>query len=70
MMFGFVKNEAGNVIPANRIFDTLLYDHYLSRDEMQAPDLYKASLRDKNEFIVDGYSALILTGISRSESGR
>lgn len=55
MMFGFVKNEAGSVIPANRIFDTLLYNHYLSLDEMQTSDIYKASLHDKNEFIIDGH---------------
>lgn len=55
MMFGFVKNEAGNVIPANRIFDTFLYNHYLSLDETQESDIYKASLQDKNEFIADGH---------------
>lgn len=35
IMFGFIKNENGRVIPANRIFDTLLYNHYLVADEMQ-----------------------------------
>ena len=54
LMFGFVKNEGGNVIPANRIFDTLLYNHFLSLDEMGKADIYKASLQDKNQFIRDG----------------
>lgn len=51
VMFGFVKNEDGKVIPANRIFDTLLYNHFLSLDELKSSDMYKASLRDKNLFI-------------------
>lgn len=45
LMFGFVKNEEGKVVPANRIFDTLLYNHFLSSDEMHASDMYKASLQ-------------------------
>lgn len=35
VMFGFVKNVDGKVVPANRIFDTLLYNHFLSMDELQ-----------------------------------
>ena len=54
LMFGFLKNEGGMVIPANRIFDTLLYNHFLSADEMHASDIYKASLQDKSRFIADG----------------
>ncbi|MDO5426103.1 MAG: AAA-like domain-containing protein [Eubacteriales bacterium] len=53
-MFGFVKNQDGKVIPSNRIFDTLLYNHFLSLDEMQSSEIYKASLQDKNLFIHDG----------------
>ena len=55
LMFGFVRNEEGKVIPANRIFDTLLYNHFLSLDEMEKSDIYKASLQDKNIFIRDGH---------------
>ncbi len=54
LMFGFVKNDEGKVIPANRIFDTFLYNHFLSLDEMGKSDIYKASLQDKNQFICDG----------------
>lgn len=36
VMFGFVKNADGKAIPANRIFDTLLYNHFLSLDEMKS----------------------------------
>ena len=42
------------MIPANRIFDTLLYNHFLSLDEMGSSDMYKASLQDKNLFIREG----------------
>lgn len=53
-MFGFVKNRDGMVEPANRIFDTLLYNYYLSANEMHEKDIYKASLKDKNQFITGG----------------
>lgn len=55
LMFGFIKNEEGKAIPANRIFDTFLYNHFLSADEMHASDMYEASLQDKNLFVVDGH---------------
>ena len=55
VMFGFVKNADGKVIPANRIFDTLLYNHFLSMDELESPDIYMASLLDQNMFIHNGH---------------
>lgn len=54
-MFGFIKNQNGMVVVANRIFETRLYNYYLSSAEMQNSDLYKASLQDKSQFLVDGY---------------
>ena len=54
-MFGFIKNQHGTVAIANRIFEMRLYNLYLSSAEMQGLDLYKASLLDKNQFIVDGH---------------
>ena len=54
IMFGFIKNENGRVIPANRIFDTLLYNHFLASDEMHVSEIYKASLQDKSQFIIGG----------------
>jgi len=62
-MFGFIKNLNGSVAIANRIFEIRLYNYYLSEDEMQRSDLYKASLQDKNQFLVDGhYLRLIING--------
>lgn len=53
-MFGFIKNQGGEVAIANRIFEMRLYNLYLSTSEMQKKDIYKASLQDKSQFIVDG----------------
>lgn len=54
-MFGFIKNSNGAVVIANRIFETRLYNFYLSTSEMQGLDIYKASLQDKSQFFVDGH---------------
>lgn len=54
-MFGFVKERHNTLVVANRIFETWLYNYYLSESEMQSKDIYAASLRDKNQFIVDGH---------------
>lgn len=54
LMFGFVKIEDGKVLPANRIFDTMLYDYFLSSQESDTSKMYKASLEDKNQFVVNG----------------
>ena len=54
-MFGFVKNQNGSLMVANRIFETWLYNYYLSTAEMQSKDIYAASLLDKNQFIVNGH---------------
>ena len=54
-MFGFIKNQNGIVAVANRIFETRLYNFYLSTAEMQTQDIYKVSLQDKSRFIVDGH---------------
>lgn len=55
LMFGFVKIEDGKVLPASRIFDTFLYNYFLSDEKTRSSDMYKASLRDRNQFIVNGH---------------
>lgn len=40
---------------ANRIFEMRIYDLYLSSSEMQSQNIYKASLKDKSRFVVDGH---------------
>lgn len=52
-MFGFIKNVGGNAVIANRIFEMVLYNLFLSK-EMQTSDFYKAALQNKNQFIENG----------------
>lgn len=54
-MLGFVKNQNGKVVIANRIFETRLYNYYLSSVEMQSKDIYDKSLLDKNRFVMNGH---------------
>lgn len=54
-VLGFVKNQGGILAVANRIFDTWLYNFYLSAAKMQSQDIYRAALEDKQGFIVDGH---------------
>lgn len=54
-MFGFVKNDQGALAISNRIFETWLYNFYLSAADMQNKDIYRASLQDKNQFLIDGH---------------
>lgn len=54
-MFGFIRNQHGNVAISNRIFETRLYNRYLSTAELQKQKLYKESLQDRNLFIEDGH---------------
>lgn len=53
-MFGIIKNANGIVVPANKIFAKVLADYYLSQDEIKSIDIYKVSLRDKNQFVENG----------------
>ena len=54
-MFGLVKNQEGSIAIANRIFETRLYNLYLSTSEMKEQDIYNASLMEKGQFIIDGH---------------
>ena len=52
-MFGFIKEENGNAVIANRIYETRLYNMFLS-EEMLNSDTYEAALIGKNQFVQDG----------------
>lgn len=54
LMFGFIKVEDNRVLIANRIFETRVYNYFLTTTDMQNTDLYKAALQDKSQFIADG----------------
>lgn len=51
MMYGFVKEEKGSVVIANRIFETRLYNAILTAKEMQKTSIFKAGENDKSQFI-------------------
>ncbi len=44
LMFGFVKVSDSRVMIANRIFETLLYNYFLSVPPMQQEEIYDAAL--------------------------
>lgn len=54
-MFGFVKNSDGKVAVANRIFETVFYDLFLTSADMQNTSVYQAAVQDKNQFIAGGH---------------
>ena len=54
-MFGFIKNQNGQVEVANRIFETRLYNLYLSAEELRNQDICRRSTADKSQFITDGH---------------
>ena len=54
LMFGFVRRENNTVVIANRIFETLLYNLYLTSPKMQQAELYAAGRKEKNQFIRQG----------------
>ena len=59
-MFGFVKNVNGVVTIANRIFEMVFYNLFLTSTENQNTDIYKAAIQDKNQFIYAGYLSVEL----------
>lgn len=52
-MFGFVKNESNKVVITNRIFETILYNLFLS-EEVVGSQIYDSALQNKNQFIEGG----------------
>ncbi len=54
-MLGFVKVSEGSLVIANRIFETRLYNLFLTLPQVQGMDIYQAACRDKNQFIREGH---------------
>ena len=54
LMFGFVKIVENRVVLANRIFETRVYNYFLTTTDMQNTDLYRAALQNKSRFILGG----------------
>lgn len=55
LMFGFVKKSNNTIMVANRIFEILLYNLFLTSPEMQQNNIYDAALKEKNQFIKNGH---------------
>ncbi|MCD7818052.1 MAG: AAA-like domain-containing protein [Lachnospiraceae bacterium] len=53
-MFGFIKNYNGTAVIANRIFETVLYNWFMS-DEYAGNKIYDAGVIGKNQFVVGGH---------------
>ncbi len=55
LMFGFVKTDKERIVVANRIFETRIYNYFLTSTQMQNMDLYKTALQNRNQFIENGH---------------
>ena len=53
-MFGFIKNDNDMAVISNRIFETVLYNYFIS-EEVVASKMYHAGMQEKNQFIVGGH---------------
>ena len=53
-MFGFIKNSRGDAVISNRIFETVLYNLFLS-EEMLDSEEYQTALQERNQFIQNGH---------------
>lgn len=54
-MFGFVKVVNSQVLLANRIFETRLYNYFLLKFSEQSSEIYMESFKQKNQFVIDGH---------------
>lgn len=53
-MFGFIRNDHGNAVISNRIFETVLYNLFIS-EEYDHSRIYDAGVQEKNQFIISGH---------------
>lgn len=55
IMFGFVRNDDGNIMIANRIFETRLYNYFLTSSDAQDSEIFSAASNNKTQFIRGGH---------------
>ena len=53
-MFGFARVSENQLVIANRIFESLLYNLYLASPQMQQEQIYDVAWKDRNQFIENG----------------
>lgn len=56
-MFGFIKNIDGAAVISNRIFETVLYNWFMSEEYVNSK-MYNVGVREKNQFITGGQKKL------------
>ncbi len=54
IMFGFVRKQGSNIAVANRIFEILLYDYFLTSADAQNLTIFRAASNHKSQFIHNG----------------
>lgn len=54
LMFGFIRVEHETIQMANRIFETRLYNYFLTLPAVQNGEMYRLALRGKDQFIQNG----------------
>lgn len=55
VMFGFIKITNESISIANRIFETRLYNYFLTTDKLIGDQIYQTALQNKNQFIQNGH---------------
>ena len=53
-MYGLIRNDRNTVRVSNRIFETMLYNLFLTEEELKSNVFSKAGDLAKNQFVVDG----------------
>ncbi|MCD8015443.1 MAG: AAA-like domain-containing protein [Lachnospiraceae bacterium] len=53
-MFGFIRNENESAVISNRIFESVLYNAFIS-EEFINNRMYSAGIQEKNQFITGGH---------------
>ncbi len=52
-LFGYIKDDDGKIMVANRIFETRLYNLFISEERMQSV-IYTEGSKDRNLFVRNG----------------
>lgn len=53
-MFGFIRNEKDTAVIFNQIFESVLYNYFIS-EEFASNKLYQTGVQEKNQFISGGH---------------
>ncbi|MCR5488164.1 MAG: AAA-like domain-containing protein [Lachnospiraceae bacterium] len=53
-MFGFLKSEDGTLRVSNRIFETRLYNYFISSSDMQQEEIFRKGSEEKKDYVIKG----------------